>query len=178
MLFVSYVAFLAPNITAAHLNANLNPFCQGRHFSAYKKTHFNSTSSHYASSLIETASVCTRDLRLGQRVVETNGEYFSVKKKKPCCIQCKCKWSSVICCFAIFGRQSIRRKRSPSWPSSLKWYYPVKLHCVRTLLSCIVNSFFFLNVFQWSIAFKPRVASCVNFSIRGQLGYYSKALQL
>lgn len=38
------------------LNGNTNPLCQRGHFPPHK-THFNSTSSHYASTLIETANI-------------------------------------------------------------------------------------------------------------------------
>ena len=118
-------------------------------------------------------SVCTRDLRLGQRVVETNGEYFSVGPKKTSCIQCKCKLSSVICCFPSFWRQSIRRKRSPSWPQLLNVIQPSQIALCPWLTELYCK-----ELFWSSFALMPGVASCVNFSIRGQLGYYSKALQL
>lgn len=39
------------------LNGNTNPLCQRGHFPPCTKTHLNSTSSHYASTLIEKAYI-------------------------------------------------------------------------------------------------------------------------
>lgn len=125
-VYVIYSIFCSTHHCYIALIGNANHFCSGRHFPGQTILipipHHPIMPPHWLKqpSFPGSVALCAfspTERRLGQPMCMQSRlmEYFLCRpKKKPCCIQCKCKWSSVITCCVTAPLLDTARLSCPS----------------------------------------------------------------